>query len=178
MSRLLGIDPGSRQTGFGIVETRERRIVYVASGCIRPHGEELPPRLGEIFENLGSLIETYRPEAVALEKVFVHKNVDSALKLGQARGAALAAVVTRGLPVHEYAPNAIKQAIVGRGHADKAQIQHMVKVLLNLTQSPQADAADALAVALCHVHHQQYGLDMPRSKTPKRRGGWRDYRPE
>lgn len=156
MALILGIDPGSRVTGFGVVRAEGTQPVYVASGCIRAKGAEMPKRLGEIFQGIGEVIATYQPEVLAIERVFMHRNADSALKLGQARGAALVAAVSRGLSVHEYSPNEIKQAVTGRGHAAKHQIQHMVSVLLKLSATPPADAADALAAALCHAHIRQY----------------------
>jgi len=151
--RILGIDPGSRLTGFGVIEFHQRQAVYVTSGCIRMQSDSLPSRLQEIYTGINQIIEQYQPTVSAIEQVFVHRNVASALKLGQARGAAIVACVQHGLAVHEYAPNQIKQAVVGNGHADKIQVQHMVKMLLSLSNTPQADAADALAVALCHAHH-------------------------
>lgn len=153
--RILGIDPGSRLTGFGIIEVGARRAVYVASGCIRTHEAGLAGRLREIFEGVSEIVAEYRPETVAIESVFVRRNVASALKLGQARGAAICAVATQGLPCHEYSPTQIKQAVVGRGNAAKTQVQHMICSLLALPSMPQADACDALACALCHVHHWQ-----------------------
>lgn len=158
MSCILGIDPGSRITGFGVIRMEQRRPVYVASGCIRTEKAEMPQRLGEIFQGVGEVIETYQPQALAIEKVFLHRNADSALKLGQARGAALVAAVTHALTIHEYSPNQIKQAVVGRGHAAKQQVQHMVRTLLNLSATPPADAADALAVAVCHAHIRQHDI--------------------
>ncbi len=151
--RILGIDPGSRTTGYGLIDADGSRSVYVASGCLQVSGAGLPERLGMIFRELSALIEEYAPRELAIESVFMHRNADSALKLGQARGAAICAAVTRDLPVAEYAPREIKQAVVGRGGADKQQVQHMVRVLLKLSDTPRADAADALAVALCHSHH-------------------------
>ena len=153
--RILGIDPGSRVTGFGIVDLDAQLSTYVTSGCIRVNGKTLPERLKCIFEELSEIIMLHRPNEVAVESVFMHRNAGSALKLGQARGAAICAAVVKLLPVSEYAPAEIKQAIVGRGRAEKEQVQHMVKVLLNLSSSPQADAADALAAALCHCHTRQ-----------------------
>lgn len=152
MARILGIDPGSRVTGFGIIEQLGNRLTYVTSGCIRTRQRALPQRLHEIFTGLGEVIEQHTPDEAAIEQVFVMRNADSALKLGQARGAALCALMRDGLPVYEYSATRIKQATVGRGHADKAQVQHMVTALLNLPAVPQADAADALACALCHAH--------------------------
>jgi crossover junction endodeoxyribonuclease RuvC len=154
--RVLGIDPGSRITGFGIITLAGNQALYIASGCIRTENEAIALRLKEIFTGLNAIIAEYQPHLVAIERVFMHRNADSALKLGQARGAALVAATHHNLPVYEYSPNEIKQAIVGRGHADKAQIQHMVRVLLKLPTSPPADAADALAAALCHAHTQQH----------------------
>ncbi|MCP4701560.1 MAG: crossover junction endodeoxyribonuclease RuvC [Gammaproteobacteria bacterium] len=156
MSRILGIDPGSRVTGFGVITKEKRNIGYIASGCLRIQSNKtMPERLKEIFKGISTLIEQYHPDTFAIERVFMHRNADSALKLGQARGAAIVAAVHRELTVYEYSPNEIKQAVVGHGHADKAQIQHMVRVLLNLNGSPPADAADALAVAICHAHTKQ-----------------------
>ena len=153
--RILGIDPGSRITGYGIIEVEGNRNRYVASGCVRVADRALPERLQEIFAGVSEIVATYRPEQMAIEQVFMHRNADSALKLGQARGAAICAATSHDLPVSEYAARAIKQAIVGKGSATKHQVQHMVCVLLGLDSSPQADAADALAVALCHGHTSQ-----------------------
>ena len=153
--RILGIDPGSRRTGFGIVDQDAQRSLYVASGCIRVSGERLPERLKCIFDGIDEIVRRYRPDEVAVESVFMHRNAGSALKLGQARGAAICAVMQGSLPVSEYAPAEIKQAVVGRGRAEKEQVQHMVKALLNLANPPPVDAADALAVALCHGHSRQ-----------------------
>lgn len=155
MTRILGIDPGSRVTGFGIIETRPRTASYIASGCIRVPDGNIPARLKAIFAEITDLINVYRPDEIAIETVFMNRNVASALKLGQAQGAAICAAVTQALPVDQYTPAQIKQGIVGKGNADKAQIQHMVRALLGLDGVPQADAADALAVALCHLHTRQ-----------------------
>jgi len=158
--RILGIDPGSRITGFGVIEIQQGRIHYVTSGCVKVTAGTFPLRLKEVFEGVRQVSQHYHPDCMAIEKVFVHKNVDSALKLGQARGAAICAVLENELPVHEYAPTEIKKAVVGKGRAAKEQVQHMVTALLKLPGVPQADAADALAVALCHAHTQniQYRL--------------------
>jgi len=155
MIRILGIDPGSRFTGYGVIDSDGQRARYVASGCLRVKGDSLPEKLGLIFSELTTLISEHKPGQLAIENVFMHRNADSALKLGQARGAAICAGVTSQLPVAEYAPREIKQAVVGKGSADKQQVQHMVRVLLSLTETPQADAADALAIALCHSYQQQ-----------------------
>ena len=151
MKRILGIDPGSRITGYGIVETNGRCVSYIASGCIKTPDAEMPERLGVIFTGIQEIIDGYRPDEMAIEKVFMHRNADSAIKLGQARGAAISAVVVENISVSEYTPNEIKQAVVGKGHADKSQVQHMMKILLKLNAMPQVDAADALAVAYCHA---------------------------
>ncbi len=150
--RILGIDPGSRITGFGVIEVKQGRIQYVTSGCVRVSGSDFPLRLKEVFDGVRQISQHYQPDCMAIEKVFVHKNVDSALKLGQARGAAICAVLEQALHVYEYAPTEIKKSVVGKGRAAKNQVQHMVTVLLNLPGVPQEDAADALAVALCHAH--------------------------
>ncbi len=154
--RLMGIDPGSRITGYGIVEMDGPRSRYIASGGIQTDSSRpVPERLKTIFESIADLIREYQPMEVAVEQVFMHRNPDSALKLGQARGAAICAVVVAGLPVSEYAARAIKQAVVGSGAADKTQVQRMIALLLNLPALPQSDAADALAVAICHGHTRQ-----------------------
>jgi crossover junction endodeoxyribonuclease RuvC len=152
--RILGIDPGSQRTGVGIIEadaTGKLRCVFRAT--LQVAGEEtFPLRLKRIYDELSDIIEAHAPAEAAIERVFMAKNADSALKLGQARGAAICAAVGCGLPVSEYAPNAIKQAVVGKGHAGKEQVQHMVGILLNTHEPLQADAADALAIAITHAH--------------------------
>jgi crossover junction endodeoxyribonuclease RuvC len=153
--RILGIDPGSRFTGFGIIDVEGDRTTLVQHGVIRSGSGEFTERLGVIFAELRDLIRDHEPNEVAVETVFVSRNAASALKLGQARGAAVCAAISMGLPVAEYSPRLVKQAVVGRGGADKVQVQHMVCVLLNLAEPPPEDAADALAVALCHQHTQQ-----------------------
>ncbi len=153
--RILGIDPGSRFTGFGIIEVAAGRTTPVHHGVIKAGTGEFPERLGIIFSGVSELIDEFRPDEVAIETVFVSKNASSALKLGQARGAAMCAAIAKDLPVAEYSPRSVKQAIVGRGAADKVQVQHMVSVLLQLKEKLAEDAADALAVALCHQHTQQ-----------------------
>lgn len=139
-------------TGFGVIDTGGHKTVYVASGCVRSDDPDLAQRLKTIFEGLRAVIAEHRPDEAVIENVFVKHNVESALKLGQARGAAICALATHGLPVHAYTPAQIKLAIAGKGNADKVQIQHMVRALLKLSAAPQADAADALACALCHCH--------------------------
>ncbi|VAW89932.1 Crossover junction endodeoxyribonuclease RuvC [hydrothermal vent metagenome] len=155
MIRILGIDPGSRITGFGVIDVSGNRVSYVASGCVRTADGSLPERLKTIYEGIFEVVRSYQPLEMAIENVFMQKNAASALKLGQARGAAICAVVTQAVDVHEYSPTQIKQAVVGRGHADKTQVQHMVTALLKLPETPQADAADALACALCHSNTRQ-----------------------
>jgi crossover junction endodeoxyribonuclease RuvC len=150
--RILGIDPGSKITGFGVIDKVGSRLDYVTSGCIRTGVDDLPGRVKAIFEGLREVIATQRPDQVAVEKVFVNVNPQATLMLGQARGAAICAVVDAGLEVAEYTALQVKQAVVGRGHADKAQVQHMVIRLLKLPGAPSADAADALACAICHAH--------------------------
>ena len=152
--RILGLDPGSQATGFGVIDWVEGEARYVASGAIRTAGSEFPPRLRQIFDGVAALMREYAPREVAIERVFLHRNADSALKLGQARGAAISAVVLRDLPVSEYAAREVKLAVVGTGSADKAQIQHMVMAMLGLAGKIEADAADALAIAICHAHHR------------------------
>lgn len=152
MALILGIDPGSRITGYGIVREHAGQCEYVTSGCVRLGDGPFPERLKHIFQNLSQLIESYQPTILSIEQVFLARNPDSALKLGQARGAAIVAGVHAGLEVHEYTARQVKQSIVGTGAAEKSQVQHMVTQLLGLSGMPQADAADALAVAMCHAH--------------------------
>ncbi|MAT65701.1 MAG: crossover junction endodeoxyribonuclease RuvC [Gammaproteobacteria bacterium] len=150
--RILGIDPGSRQTGFGLIDAEGNRMRHVHSGFLRIQGEDFPARLRAIFLGIRELVQDYAPEAVAIEQVFVSRNADSALKLGQARGAAICGALQAEVPVAEYSPREVKQALVGRGGAAKEQVQHMVGLLLNLPAPLQADQADALAIAICHHH--------------------------
>lgn len=166
--RILGLDPGSRITGFGVIELAGGRNRYVESGCIRAGNGELSERLGRIHEAVRSLITDYAPDEVAVEQVFVYRNADSALKLGQARGAALCAVVAHDLAVTEYSPARIKQATVGKGNASKEQVQHMVQALLALPGRPQADAADALAAALCHANSRWAATGLPQAARGRR----------
>jgi crossover junction endodeoxyribonuclease RuvC len=153
--RILGIDPGLRITGFGIIEKTGSSLSYVTSVCIKSAGSELPERLNSILQGLREVIATHGPQQVAVEKVFVNVNPQSTLALGQARGTAICAAVDAGLPVAEYTALQVKQAVVGKGHAKKEQVQEMVKRLLRLTGEPGADAADALACAICHAHGGQ-----------------------
>lgn len=153
--RILGIDPGLRVTGFGVLDKVGQQLSYVASGCINTPDGELPERLKEILESLGTVITQHQPQQVAVEKVFVNVNPQSTLMLGQARGAAICAAVLANLPVAEYTALQVKQAVVGNGHADKEQVQQMVQRLLKLSGTPGPDAADALACAICHAHGGQ-----------------------
>ncbi|HZI83550.1 MAG TPA: crossover junction endodeoxyribonuclease RuvC [Casimicrobiaceae bacterium] len=164
--RILGIDPGLRVTGFGLIVAAGGRLQYVASGCVRNTRGELPDRLHVIIRDLGNVIIEHRPTEVAVEKVFVNANPHSTLLLGQARGAAISAAVLADLPVAEYTALQIKQAVVGHGKAAKQQVQEMVRRLLALPSAPSADAADALACAICHAHGGEGLLGL-------RRGGYR-----
>lgn len=155
LNRILGIDPGSRLTGYGVIESSPRGVYYVASGCIRMRDDDFPARLKQIFDGVSEIIQLYRPNQMAIEQVFMHKNADSALKLGQARGAAICATLNQQVPVFEYAARQVKQALVGHGSAEKQQVAHMVKILLGIQGDIQIDASDALAIALCHSHYQQ-----------------------
>ena len=150
--RILGIDPGLRVTGFGLVEQTGQRLAYVTSGCIRTADAQLPERIKTILDGLAEVMEQGHPDHVAIEKVFVNVNPQSTLLLGQARGAAICAAVGRSLPVAEYTALQVKQAVVGNGHAKKEQVQEMVRRLLTLPGVPGTDAADALACAICHAH--------------------------
>lgn len=150
--RILGIDPGLRITGFGVIEKIGSQLVYVSSGCVVTGESGLPARLKTILDGLNEIIGQHKPEQVAVEQVFVNINPKSTLLLGQARGAAISAVVLRELPVYEYTALQVKQAVVGNGHARKEQVQEMVMRLLGLGERPRPDAADALACAICHAH--------------------------
>ncbi len=152
--RIMGIDPGSQVTGYGIIEQHGSQHHHLLSGCIRLGDAEMPSRLGVIFSQLSQIIQEQQPEMISIEQVFVARNAASALKLGQARGAAICAAVQHGVGVAEYAPRAIKQAVTGSGAANKAQVQHMICRLLRLSKAPAADACDALAAALCHAYSQ------------------------
>ena len=155
--RILGLDPGSRRTGFGVLECRGAELRLLAQGCLNVSAAAPAARLRMIFDGLAALFGEHTPGEVAVERVFVSRNVDSALKLGQARGAALCAV-PGGVPVFEYAPRAIKLALVGTGAAEKFQVAHMVRMLLDVRGPLSADAADALAVAVCHAHTRRLGV--------------------
>jgi len=152
--RLLGLDPGLRHTGWGVIEVRGNRLSHIADGAVHSDGAKaMAERLVQLHEGLARVIERYRPDAAAVEETFVNKNPNSTLKLGQARGVALLVPALAGLPVAEYSTNLVKKSVVGAGHAEKQQIQRMVKLLLPGCLIESADAADALAVAICHAHH-------------------------
>ena len=155
--RILGVDPGLRVTGFGIIEKSGSKLHYVTSGCVRSGAGELATRLKAILDGLGEIIVANQPHEVAIEKVFVNVNPQSTLALGQARGTAICAAVLAGLPVAEYTALQVKQSVVGKGHAAKDQVQHMVRRLLALPGDPSPDAADALACAICHAHGGELG---------------------
>lgn len=166
MALILGIDPGSRVTGYGIIKAVGNHQEYVASGCIRTTAKEtLAERLDIIFQGVTQIINEYVPRELAIERIFMSRSAESALKLGHARGVAMVAAVNQGLPVFEYEARKIKQAVVGSGAASKSQIQHMVMTLLKLPSCPQEDAADALAIAICHVNTQHNLAKMSNSST-------------
>jgi crossover junction endodeoxyribonuclease RuvC len=152
--RVLGIDPGTLTSGYGIVAEEDHKLFHVASGGISPSAKQpFPKRLKKIYEEIEKIIGKYRPHVVVVENLFVSKNIQSALKLGHSRGVAILAAMNAGLPVFEYSPLEVKQAVVGNGKAEKKQVQLMVKALLELPKAPHpADAADALAAAICHIH--------------------------
>jgi crossover junction endodeoxyribonuclease RuvC len=152
MAVILGIDPGSRITGYGVIHTTGQQHRYITSGCIRTQADVLSERLQQIFDGIGEIMRQHQPDEVAIEQVFMHQNANAALKLGQARGAAIVAAAIHVVPVAEYSARQIKQAVVGYGAATKEQVQHMIRSLLRLPGKPQADAADALGVAVCHAH--------------------------
>jgi crossover junction endodeoxyribonuclease RuvC len=164
--RVLGIDPGSRITGYGIIDQDGNRLVHVDNGAIVTGStDDFSLRLQRIYRGVAEVIASYRPDALAVEQVFFAKNVQSALKLGQARGAAIVAGVNVGLPIHEYTAMQVKLSVVGHGHATKEQVQRMVKALLNLPEVAQADASDALAVAVCHAHSANLKALLPGRRT-------------
>jgi crossover junction endodeoxyribonuclease RuvC len=156
--RILGIDPGSLFTGYGVVDSDGQTLRYIASGCIRTTGGELAQRLRDIFFGIGALVDEFSPKELAVEKAFVHKNADSALKLGQARAAAICGTLKNEMSVHEYTPREVKLALTGKGSAGKEQVQHMVKILLGVKERMQSDSADALALAICHAHSRMLRL--------------------
>lgn len=169
MAIILGIDPGSRKTGFGVINTVGGKSEYLASGVIRVEEYEFAERLKRIFESIQIIIHEHSPQIMVVEQVFMAKNASSALKLGQARGAAITAGATSGLEMAEYSARQIKQAVVGTGAADKHQVQQMIKTLLLLNKVPQEDAADALAAALCHANTQRNLIRMAGSRKKIKR---------
>ena len=173
MAIILGIDPGSRVTGYGLINSIENKLQYLNCGCIRTQTKLLPERLKTIFNELCLIIDQHQPQQVAIEEVFMGRNAGSALKLGQARGAAMTACLSFGLNVSEYSARKVKQAVVGTGAADKNQVKHMVKALLKIDNNIAEDAADALAVAICHANTQSNLVRMvgARSFSKKRLRG-------
>ncbi len=167
MSIILGIDPGSRITGYGIIKEEPCRLHYIDSGCIRTSEGTLSQRLLQIFDGICQLMDDYMPNEVAIEQVFMHQNPSSALKLGHARGVAMVAVASHRITVNEYSARAVKQSVVGYGAAQKEQVKHMVINLLMLTSAPQNDAADALAIAICHSHMRNKLLTVSRQSRRK-----------
>ena len=173
MAIILGIDPGSRITGYGIIRQTGRQLSYLGSGCIRTVVDDMPGRLKLIYAGVSEIITQFQPDFFAIESVFMAKNADSALKLGQARGAAIVAAVNQDLPVFEYAARQVKQTVVGTGAAEKSQVQHMVRSILKLPANPQADAADALAIAMTHCHMSQNAIRLSSDKLQMARGRMR-----
>ena len=169
--RILGVDPGSRNTGFGVIDSDGRHSRRVASGCIRVGQFGWPERLELIFDRIAALVAEHRPHELAVEQLIFARDPAAALKLGQARGAILCAGLKGGLDVHEYSPKSVKLAVVGTGGADKVQVRHMVRMLLSLEALPGEDEADALAIALCHAH----SMGIPGRKRAA--ASWRDFRP-
>lgn len=169
--RILGIDPGSRSTGFGVIDTDGSRSVCVASGCIRVGRQPWPQRLETIFDGIAAVVREHRPHEMAVEQLIFARDPNAALKLGQARGAVLCAGLKGDVQVHEYSPKSVKLAVVGTGGAQKAQVQHMVRLLLSLPEQPAEDEADALALALCHAH----SMGIPARRRAA--ASWRDFRP-
>ncbi len=166
---ILGIDPGSRITGFGLIRIQAQQIHYLSSGCIRLGDDDMAQRLNNLFDSIKQIIIQHQPQQFAIERAFMGRNADSALKLGQARGVAIVAATQQGLDVQEYSPRTIKQSVAGVGSAEKMQVQIMVQKILKLPGLPQSDAADALAIALCHHYHQ--GHLIRRLGATRRRGG-------
>ena len=169
MSIILGIDPGSRVTGYGVIHSQGSQLEYIDSGCIRTQGaESLSERLEIIYQGIDDVIRLHCPVVAGIEQVFMARNADSALKLGQARGAAIVACTNQKLPVNEYSARQVKQAVVGTGAAQKAQMQAMICHLLKLSKAPQQDAADALGVAVCHAHMEKSLIRMAGARKVRR----------
>jgi crossover junction endodeoxyribonuclease RuvC len=172
VTRILGIDPGSRATGYGVIDARGGNVVHVTSGVLRVDGREIGARLRHIFDGVGDIVRQHQPQEMAIERVFLYRNADSALKLGQARGAAICATVLHCVPIYEYTPAQVKEAVAGKGNAAKNQVQYMMRFLLGLPGALETDAADALAVAVCHAHYQRTLGQVARARG-WRRGRWR-----
>ena len=173
MTIIIGIDPGSCYTGYGVIQWESHQSRYLDSGCVSLVSLSMGERLQKIFVELQKIIQYYTPHEAAIEQIFMHRNPNSALKLGQARGAAIVAL---GLPVAEYSARQVKQSVVGYGAADKTQVQHMVRRLLTISHALQADAADALAIALCHAH-SRFSLKQAGKTVRSKRSSWRSFRP-
>lgn len=167
MTLVLGLDPGSRVTGYGIIEDTIRGPVLITCGCIKTETDHFPTRLKRIYDEVYRIASVFQPDEMAIEQVFMSKNADSALKLGHARGAAICGAMTAGLPVHEYAAREVKLALVGKGSADKLQVQHMVRFLLGHQERLPVDASDALGVAFCHIHHRQTRKRLEKAGFPR-----------
>lgn len=176
MTIIIGIDPGSRLTGYGLIKIQGNQNFYLASGCLRLTGETIAIRIQQIYSGLQEILTTHTPHEAAIEQVFMHQNPGAALKLGQARGAAIAALGLQ-ISIAEYSARQVKQSVVGYGAAKKQQVQHMVKTLLNLKETLQADEADALAIALCHAHSRSaHGQISFARRGKKGKSNWRDYK--
>lgn len=176
MTIILGIDPGSRITGYGLIKQEQKQIQYIDSGCIRTSAGDLSQRLLQIFDGICTLLDSYYPDEMAIEQVFMHQNPNAALKLGHARGAAMVAAASHRLQISEYSARSVKQAVVGYGAAEKSQVKMMVMNLLSLTSEPQIDASDALAVAICHGQYRQNNtptINLGLLRTGARRRGVR-----
>lgn len=169
MAIILGIDPGSRVTGYGLIKDDHRQLTYLDSGCIRTPEGELSQRLLAIFNGVCQLMEQYQPTEIAIEEVFMHENPSSALKLGHARGVAMVACASHRVPVSEYSAREMKLSLVGYGAAQKEQVKHMVMQLLLLNRAPQSDAADALGMAICHSHMRNSAIKSVYKRTTRRR---------
>jgi crossover junction endodeoxyribonuclease RuvC len=169
MTVILGIDPGSQITGYGVIKVEGKNNIYLASGCVKTSKQQPGQNLRQIFEGLTEIIATYQPVEVSIEQIFMHRNPNSAIKLGEARGVAIVAASVHSLLIAEYSARQIKQSVVGYGAAKKEQVQHMVKYLLHLSSVPQPDAADALAVALCHAHSRLSFKQLKKKRTKRGR---------
>lgn len=174
MTIIIGIDPGSRRTGYGVIKVQSNQTIYLSSGCLNVTADESHERLQKIFSGIKEILKLYQPQEAAIEQIFMHQNPGSALKLGQARGAA---IVAFDIPLSEYSARQVKQSVVGYGAAKKEQVQHMVCRLLNLNKTLQADEADALAIALCHAHTRLNKLNFLIKPQKSKRSSWRNYIP-